>query len=152
MNHPGRYAFFGLSVLFVLLVVEQAFVAGLGLFRDSGAWDLHIGLGHMVGVVPLAMLVLALVLRFGRMPAVYAGLLFAGTVLQTEVFVLLREAAPAVAAFHPVLALILFAGGSMVAQYAWGFARRPVEARPDRAIAVPGSGAPECVPAPGASC
>ena len=127
MSRSGRYAFLVLSVFFVAAVLEQAFLAGLGLFRSSGVWDLHIGIGHLVGVIPLAMLVVSFVFHLGRRPATYAGILFFATLLQTEVFAVMREAAPVLAAFHPVLAILLFAGGALVVWYAWALARRPGE-------------------------
>lgn len=119
MSRSGRYAFLTLSVLFVLAVLEQAFLAGLGLFRSSGVWDIHVGIGHTVVVVPFVMLLVSWIFHLGRRLVQYSGLLLLGTVIQTSVFAVLREAAPVLAAFHPVLAVLLFAGGGLVVWYAW---------------------------------
>ncbi|MHB9149425.1 MAG: DUF6220 domain-containing protein [Thermoleophilia bacterium] len=120
MSRSGRYAFLALSVLFVLSVLEQAFLAGLGLFRSAGVWEIHVGIGHMVVFVPFAMLLVSWVFHLGRRSVQYAGLLLLGTVVQTSVFAALREAAPVLAAFHPVLAVLLFAGGGLVVWHARG--------------------------------
>ncbi len=138
MSRSGRYAFLVFSVLFVVAVLEQAFLAGLGLFRSSGVWELHVGIGHMVGVIPLAMLVVSWAFHLGRRSAAYASVLFLATVVQTEVFAVVKDAAPVIAAFHPVLAVLLFAGGGLVVWFAWGLARGPQE------VVVPP--ARDCVP------
>ena len=129
MIRYGRFAFFGLAVLFVLAIVWQALLAGLGLFRSGEVWGLHMDTGHSVVVIPLLMLVLSLALRLGRKTDWYAGLLLLGTVLQAEVFAVVRESLPVVAAFHPVFAMLLFAGGGLVVRHAWVMARQPVAVR-----------------------
>lgn len=92
----------------------------------------------MVVVVPFAMLLVSWVFHLGRRSVQYSGLLLLGTIVQTSVFAVLMESAPILAAFHPVLAVLLFAGGGLVVWYAWALARGPVD------VVVPA--ARECVP------
>jgi hypothetical protein len=126
MGRSGRYGFLVLSLLFVLAVLWQTLLAGLGLFRSDEVWNLHMGTGHLVVAIPLLMLLLSLGLRLGRRTYRYSGLLLVGTVLQADVFAAIRGSVPVVAAFHPVLALLLFAGGGLIVQHAWVIARQPV--------------------------
>ncbi len=125
MNRYGRFAFLALSVLFVLAVLWQALLAGLGLFRWEEAWSQHVDTGHFAVAIPLLMLVLALALRLGRRNSWYAGLLLLGTVLQAEVFAAVRNSLPVAASFHPMLGMVLFTGGVLVVRHAWAMAWEP---------------------------
>jgi hypothetical protein len=110
-----RIVFFLLAWLFVVGIVIQVYLIGLSLFVTQSSLftrrailDIHIGLGHWIGILPLLMLALALLVRFPRPLKLQTGSLFALYLLQAQVFALTRQDAPVVAALHPVLALLLF--------------------------------------------
>jgi hypothetical protein len=109
-----RYLFAAVAVLFVVGVVVQVFLAGVGLF---GAGDMagHVEFGYLLSIVPLLPVLLAWPARAGRRTvALCAGTLVAA---QVQTFLpLLRDGAPLVAALHPVNALLVFGLGFMVAR------------------------------------
>lgn len=116
MRNRLALAYAAFATLFLLAVLGQALLAGLALFWRDSLWDLHAGLGHFAPVFPMAMLLLALI---GRMPAMlrpYTGLLFVGVIIQTEVFAGLRTVSGLASAYHPVLAVLLFWGGTVLAR------------------------------------
>jgi hypothetical protein len=158
MNRVIRVAFFALAVLFLLSVAVQVGLAGLSLFWRSNTWETHTGLGHLVPLIPLLMVLLALAGRLTSHLPSYSGLLLVGVLVQTELFVLIRELSGFAAAFHPVLALVLFWGGVVVAQRSWALGRsseiaparaKLVEPAPARGPARPGA---TCDPVTGLGC
>jgi hypothetical protein len=116
-----RYLFAIVAVLFVVGVVVQVFLAGVGLF---GAGDMagHVDFGYLLSVIPLLPLLLAWPARAGgRTAALCVGLLVA---TQVQTFLpLFRGDAPLVAALHPVNALVVFGLGLMVARRGLALAR-----------------------------
>ena len=116
-----RYLFAAVAGVFVVGVVVQVFLAGVGLF---GAGDMvgHVNFGYLLSIVPFLSLLLAWPARVGgRTAALCAGLLVA---TQVQTFLpLLRDDAPLVAAVHPVNALLLFGLGSIVARRGMALAR-----------------------------
>ena len=70
---------------------------------------MHIGFGHSIVLLPALQVLLA---YLGKIPSPAKGLTWLSlglTLIQTEVFATIRTAVPTLAAFHPVLALVLFA-------------------------------------------
>jgi len=121
-----RLAFLLLAWLFVAGILFQAYLAGLaliaagpGLLTRRAIWDTHIGLGHWIGVLPALMLLLVFLSRFPRATRALTGLLFGLYILQAEVFAMIRQDAPALAALHPVLALLLFVLALNLAWRTW---------------------------------
>jgi hypothetical protein len=140
-----RYLFAAVAVLFVVGVVVQVFLAGVGLF---GAGDMagHVDFGYVLSVVPLLPLLLAWPARAGgRTAALCAGLLVA---TQVQTFLpLLRDDAPLVAALHPVNALLMFGLGLMVARRGLALARMSGEAQtPVSSAPLTPSGRPTATP------
>jgi hypothetical protein len=140
-----RYLFAAVAVLFVVCVVVQVFLAGVGLF---GAGDMagHVDFGYLLSVVPLLPLLLAWPARAGgRTAALCAGLLVA---TQVQTFLpLLRDDAPLVAALHPVNALLVFGLGLMVARRGLALARMSSETQTPVSSAPPTpSGQPTATP------
>ena len=119
--HIWRYLFAAVAVLFVVGVVVQVFLAGVGLF---GAGDMagHVDFGYLLSAVPLLPLVLAWPARAGRRTAALCAGLLVATQIQTFL-PLLRDDAPLVAALHPVNALLMFGLGLMVARRGLALAR-----------------------------
>jgi hypothetical protein len=101
----GR-AFPWLAWLYVASLLVQVFLAGLAVFGDPATFAIHVDFGRMV--VGLLSLLLPIVAWLGRLPFVR---LSAGVLLfylfQTGLPEV-RASYPAVAALHPVFALVLF--------------------------------------------
>lgn len=136
MSKKTTLPYFVFAVLFLAAVLGQVLLAGLALFWRSSLWDLHVGLGHLVPLFPLVMLILALL---GRMPArlrPFTALLFVGVLLQTEIFVGIRMVSAAGSAYHPVLAVLLFWGGTVVAQRSLALAKATEPVKASRASSV----------------
>jgi len=95
--------------LFPVAILVQVFLVGLSLFTTQPYWDMHTSLGHSIIGLPLLMVILAYP---GRLPSSIKWLTWLAvglTLIQTEVFAMIRTAVPTLAALHPVLALVLFA-------------------------------------------
>jgi hypothetical protein len=99
----ARVLFFGLTVLFLLGVVVQFFLAGLYVFGGSSI-DSHQVLGFILSAGALLLIVLALVGRLPRKTALLTVLLLGLTILQS---VLVNVDIDEVGALHPVNALVI---------------------------------------------
>ena len=101
----ARAIFAALAWIFVGLIVLQVFWAGMGLFGAT-TMAIHREFGYLISMVPLLIVLTAAVGRAGRLIGYAAGILVLGFV-QTSL-PLARDAIPALAALHPVNALLLF--------------------------------------------
>ena len=150
--------YFVLTVFFIVMLSAQILLAGLSLTWRSSVWETHVGLGHLIPVLPFVLLILALVGRLPPRLRTWSAVLLAGVLVQTELFVLIRELSGAAAAFHPLLAAGLFWGGIVVAQRAWSVYREPVPAGARQRDEVAGTvtsssrGSLDCDPAADPSC
>ena len=112
-----------LAWLFVAGVMTQVFFAGMTVVAGRWPWTNHAGLGHLLALPLLIMLVTMYAGKLpGRMKRL-TWLLFLVYVLQADVLIFLRVSAPVLAAFHPVLALVDFALGLMLARQAMALMR-----------------------------
>ena len=132
-----RWVYVALAWLYVAAIVVQVLLIGLNLFAGEATRETHIGFGHMIGLLPLLMLIIAFA---GRMPGPakwLAAVQFGLFILQAEVFAAIRGVVPLLAAFHPVLPMIMFAVAVYVARRAASWVRTPSEppAVPDRSQA-----------------
>jgi hypothetical protein len=125
-----RYLLAASAILFVAGVVLQFFFIGLGLVQLGGNGDtsLHINFGYWLPIVPLLTLILSWPARAGGRTALLVGVLFVDTFVQT-VLPQFRSGVPAIAALHPVNALIVFGLGVIVARRAMELARSEAGAR-----------------------
>ena len=101
--------------LFPVAILVQVFLVGLSLFTTQPYWDAHIGFGHSIVLLPALQVLLA---YLGKIPPPAKGLTWLSlglTLIQTEVFAMIRTAVPTLAALHPVLALVLFALALIIA-------------------------------------
>jgi len=128
------------AFVFLAAIVIQVFLAGAAIANLGGSGDFgtHIEFGYTwVGLAALAVLVTALLARRPRrdvgITAGLIGLYIVQTALPTA-----KASLPAIAALHPVNALLLFALAAWYARRAWAAARAPADGRP----------APEPAPAP----
>jgi uncharacterized protein DUF6220 len=103
-REPLTRVYGGVALLWAALVVLQVFFAGLGIFGTSG-FGTHEAFGYALHALTAFLLVLAIVgPRTGRDIGMAAGLLVLVTVQISLVDA--RGDAPAVAALHPVLAIL----------------------------------------------
>jgi hypothetical protein len=104
--------------LFVVGLLYQVFLAGMGVFDSGGAFATHRDTGYVLTAIPVVLLVTALVGRFGRGQAIAAVVMFAQFILQS-VLVLQRDSIPAVAALHPVNGFLILLVATWLARDAW---------------------------------
>ncbi|HEX2193983.1 MAG TPA: DUF6220 domain-containing protein [Candidatus Limnocylindria bacterium] len=116
-----RYALAAVAVLFVLAVLLQVYLAGSALFA-AGSWQTHVDVGYTVAIVPVLLSILAFVARAGRTTIWLAVATLVVTQVQTFL-PLFRDAAPWLAAVHPVNAMLVFGLAVLVAWRAVALAR-----------------------------
>ncbi len=133
-----RRGYLAVAWLFVVGVVIQVFLAGLGLFDTPSYWPTHVEFGYAIGWLLGIMFVLALVGRIPRSAWGRFGLLFLVYVVQT-VLPLFQSAAPFVAALHPANALIVFGVAVVVARGAPSLIAEPARRVRPTPVAVTGS-------------
>ena len=121
-----RYLFAASAVLFVVGIIVQIFLAGLGLpGLGGGGMDDHIQFGYWLSLAPIIPLILSWPARAGRQTIVMCAVLLVITFVQT----LLPSAAagrgdiPWIAALHPVNAFIVLGLGIAVTRRAIMLAR-----------------------------
>ncbi len=128
----ARYVYLVLALAFVVGLVVQVFYAGMGVFGASD-FEVHVGLGWLLHLVPIIILVAAAVGRAGRRRIAWAAAL-AATIFVVPIFALMRADAPALAALHPVGAVISFWLAIVVARDATSLRRAAGEPEPEPAL------------------
>ena len=116
----GRRLFLVVSWLFVVGLIAQVYLAGMGVF--GGDFANHRNVGYGVGLLPIVMFVVGLIGRVGRLDLGLTALLFVQGILQT-VFILQRESSPSIAALHPVNGVLMLIIGIYLAYDAWRLLR-----------------------------
>jgi hypothetical protein len=123
MRSIGRRVHLALALLLVAGLVVQVFLAGLGVFKGPASFETHRDWGYLLELVPILLLIIGLVARLGRRPALLAaGIL--GLYLLQSVLVALRETMPEVAALHPVNGFLITFLAIVLARDAWLARRR----------------------------
>lgn len=100
-----------LTWLFLAGVVAQLLLVGLTVVAAELDWEIHIGLGHTLGLPLILMLITMYVGRADKQTKNTTWILFLTYFLQADVLIFLRFNAPPLSylsALHPVLALIDF--------------------------------------------
>lgn len=129
MRRGALQLFVVLAWLFVVGVVVQVALAGVGLFGVAGM-DLHVGFGYILPYLPMLMMGVILAARPGRrLVLLTLALMILGSFVQPTL-PLFRSFAPLVAALHPPNALVVFWLGIAVA-------RRATELLPVADVRVP---------------
>lgn len=119
----ARYVHAIAAWAFVLAIGVQVFLAGMFSFGANEFRSTHVEFGYTaVGLATLVLLVTALLARPGRSQLGWVTLAVALYVVQT-ILPLLRTASVAIAALHPVNALLLFGVAVIVARRAMAAAR-----------------------------
>jgi len=104
--------------LYVIGLLVQVFLAGMGVFDGPSAFVTHRDTGYALTVLPVVLLVTALVGRFGRWQALAAAVMFVQFILQS-VLVFQRDSVPAIAALHPVNGFLIVLISVWLARDAW---------------------------------
>jgi len=104
--------------LFVIGLLAQVFLAGLGVFSGGSAFTNHRDFGYLLTLLPVLLLVAALAGGLGKWQVLAAAVMFGQFILQS-VFLLARDSLPAVAALHPVNGFVILLIGVWVAIDAW---------------------------------
>ena len=110
-----RILYLIIAWLFPVAILVQVLFVGLSLFTSQTYWDAHIGLGHTIGILPILLVILGYLGRLPRRTIILTWLALGTYLIQAEVFAAIRADVPLFAAFHPVLALVLFALALMIA-------------------------------------
>lgn len=128
----ARNGYLVCSALFAVGILTQVFLVGLSLLGRQPSWQIHVGLGHTLGILALLLVVLAYA---GALPYAFKRLTwitFGIYVLLADIIIFLRDSTPMVSALHPVLAVILFALTATLALRAWRLVRESqMEAVPE---------------------
>ena len=126
MVSGARYVFIAIVWIYVAAILFQVFLAGIGLFGAAKDFEPHAGLGWILHLVPILLLIVAAVARVGssllRWTAALLVVQFVQPILAT-----LRNDAPVAAAFHPVLALVIFWLALTIGLKAWRLVRKPAQ-------------------------
>lgn len=105
MTRAARYAYPILAWAFLAGLAVQVFFAGLGIFAGSANFETHVSFGYLLHLSPILILAAAALSRAGSRHWRWAlGLVVAVFVI--PFFVYLRDSTPALAALHPVAAVI----------------------------------------------
>jgi len=124
MVSGARYVYLGLVSIYLALILYQVFLAGNALFSSARDFEPHIALGWILHLVPVLLLIAAAVARVGPRllwwTAALLGVQFIQPILPS-----LRADIPWLAAFHPVLALVIFWLALTIGLRAWRLLREP---------------------------
>lgn len=113
-QRASRALFILLSFVLSACILLQTFLAGAALFTDPAIWRYHVHFVHFFEFVPLLMLIFAFL---GKLPN---GLKWICVVFMLLLFAQYATAhIPAIAAVHPVIALVYFTLCMLVAQQSW---------------------------------
>jgi putative tricarboxylic transport membrane protein len=122
MVSGARYLYAAMVWAYLVGILVQVFLIGFALFSAAHDFQPHIGLGWLLHLVPILLLVVGAIARVG------SRLLWWNTALLVVQFIqpilaTMRNDQPVVAAFHPVLALIIFWLAFTLGLMAWRLAR-----------------------------
>ncbi|MEO6207861.1 MAG: DUF6220 domain-containing protein [Candidatus Limnocylindrales bacterium] len=104
--------------MFVVCIVIQVFLAGMGVFDDPGSFVTHREFGYLIGMFTLVLLILSLVARSPRRLTGYSALLLLQFALQS-LLVAFRTDAPAVAALHPLNGFLILLVAITLTRASW---------------------------------
>jgi hypothetical protein len=107
MVSGARYVYLALVWIYLAGILFQVFLAGMGLFGTTRDFEPHVGLGWILHLVPVLLLIVAAVARVGSRLIWWNVALLVVQFIQ-PILATLRNDQPVVAAFHPVLALVIF--------------------------------------------
>lgn len=115
----SRYGYVVSSGLFAVGVIVQMYIAGMAVFVDPANWSLHRGFVHFIELFLLPMLVFAFLGTLPRTLKLIPVGLFLLIALQYATASMFGSA---VAAIHPVNAVLIFLMAIVASQRAWTLA------------------------------
>jgi hypothetical protein len=124
MVSGARYLYLVLVWVYLAGILFQVFLAGMGLFGTTRDFEPHVGLGWILHLVPVLLLIVAAVARVGSRLIWWNVALLVVQFVQ-PLLALARDDTPVVAAFHPVLALVIFWLALTIGLKAWRLVREP---------------------------
>lgn len=122
MIRIAQYSYAALAWALVVAIVLQVFFIGLGLFASSEYVALHVNFGWILHFAPVLLVVAAAAAGAGRARIAWA-IVLAIVIWFVPILAVLRDGAPVVAAFHPVVAVSAFLLAVAVAFAAFRLAR-----------------------------
>jgi Family of unknown function (DUF6220) len=128
MVSGARYVYLALVWIYLAGILFQVFLAGMGLFGTAKDFEPHVGLGWILHLVPVLLLIAAAVARVGSRLIWWTVALLVVQFVQ-PILALARHDQPLVAAFHPVLALVIFWLAVTIGLKAWRLVREPSPAQ-----------------------
>jgi len=106
MTQLARYAYVAVIWLYLVGLLTQVYLAGMGLFGATPTLELHRNVGYLVHLLTLLVIITALVARIGR-PAIWWVVALTVIGLAQPLLPSMRAVTPWVAALHPLLAVVL---------------------------------------------
>lgn len=108
------------AIAWVVAIIVQVFLAGQAIANlgGTGNFETHIGVGYTIGIIQLAVLILAFVARMPRRDIGIAALILVLYIVQT-LLPGLKSVSPVISALHPLNAMILFTLSLWYARRAW---------------------------------
>ncbi|MGV3465453.1 MAG: DUF6220 domain-containing protein [Heyndrickxia sp.] len=110
-----RIIFAILSILFLIGLLVQVFLAGIAIFADIGNWSSHEIFVRFFEFIPVGMFLLSF---FGKIPKMWkwqSASLYLMIILQYVTASLIGKV-PYISALHPIIALLLFWRALVVVQ------------------------------------
>ena len=123
----ARYVYAAAVWAYVAGILLQVFYIGMALFGTAHDFEPHVGLGWLLHLVPVLLLMIGAVARVGPRLLWWNAALLVVQFIQ-PILATMRTDQPVVAAFHPVLAVIIFWLAVTLGLQAWRLAREPVAA------------------------
>jgi len=130
MERGARVAYLLVAWLFVVCVVVQFFLAGLGVFESGARFETHRDFGYLFGWLAFFLPILALLARLPRRQFVGGSLLVLVLFFMQSVFVALRASVPIVAALHPLNGALILILGVVLAMRARRYVPAPLGIAP----------------------
>jgi hypothetical protein len=122
MIRAAQYSYAALAWALVVAIVLQVFFIGLGLFANAEYVSVHADFGWILHLAPVLLVVAAAAAGAGRARILWA-IALAIVIWLVPILAVLRDGAPLVAAFHPLVAVSAFLLAVAVAVAAFRLAR-----------------------------
>lgn len=124
MVSGARYVYLAMVWAYLAGILVQVFLIGSALFGAAHDFEPHIGLGWILHLVPILLLIVGAIARVGSRLLWWTTALMVVQFIQ-PILATLRNDVPLLAAFHPVLALIIFWLAFTIGLMAWRLVRQP---------------------------
>lgn len=118
----GRTSFRVLSILFVICIIVQIFLAGLAIFVDPSNWRNHKIFVHLFELIPILMFIFAFVGQLPRWAKWQSAAMF-GLIFVMYLTANITPVFPWAAAAHPIIAMFLFMGSIQIAKQSFQLAK-----------------------------